>query len=199
MAKFIDISKRKSNTVKLTEPGEYTVFLFNFTGKVNVEIAGTGINVEILGIYIGRGQSAYQLNTVQHHVKGKSHSDLFVCGVFFDKSRFEYEGLIKIPKDAQQTHAYQRNRNIVMSKDASVESKPFLEIEADDEFCTHGSTTGGIAWDHIYYLQNRGISKQIARKLIIRGAIEEVFEKAHKRGHINVIVPYRKKVDRLLQ
>jgi len=151
--------------------------LYNYSGKLHVKIQKEGAKVYIFGIYIGKNEDNIKIMTIQDHQKGNSLSDLFIRGVFFDNSKFLYEGLITIAKNAQQSNAYQKNQNLLLSKGAYVDSRPFLEIEANDVRCTHGSTTGRIDKEQLNYLNIRGISNENAQKLIVDGFIEEIFTK----------------------
>lgn len=154
--------------------GDYYIYLNNFSGSLLVDIKNSDINVFIRGLYMGKKNRNYKLNTIQKHSSPKSLSDLLIKGVFYDRSKFSYEGLIRIEKNAQQTHAYQKNQNLVLSPNTIVDSKPFLEILANDVFCTHGSTTGGINDEQLFYLSTRGLSRKKSEKLIIEGFTKDV-------------------------
>src|SRR3989338_1146295 len=103
--------------------------------------------------------------------------NLFIRGVFFDESKFLYQGLIRIEKNAQKSHAYQKNQNLIMSKNCFVDSRPFLEILANDVFCTHGSTTGGLNEEQLYFLQSRGLEKAQAAELLVLGFVDDLLGK----------------------
>ena len=117
------------------------------------------------------------METIQRHIAPESTSNLLIKGVFYDESKFIYQGLIRIEKEAQKSHAYQKNQNIIMSDKCFIDSRPFLEILANDVFCTHGSTTGKLNQKQIYYLQTRMLDKSAAEKLIIDGFIREITAK----------------------
>ncbi len=174
---FILKGIKKEEILRFSVPGRYFVFLFNFSGEVRVEIEKEGVEVYIFGVYFGKNKDNFSLSTVQHHKVGGSVSDLLVKGVFTEESRFFYQGLIRIEKKAQKSHAYQKNQNLVLSPKVFVESRPFLEILANDVFCTHGSTTGRLDKDQLLYLRMRGISESRAKKLLVRGFINEVFDR----------------------
>jgi len=169
--------------------------LYNFSGKLHVKIQKEQAKVYIFGIYVGKGDDNIKIKTIQDHQIGKSLSDLFIRGVFFDNAKFLYEGLITIAKNAQQSNAYQKNQNLLLSKGAFVDSRPFLEIEANDVRCTHGSTTGRIDKEQLYYMNMRGIDNENAQKIIVDGFIEEVFIKiAEISGKSSDIDMLRKKI-----
>lgn len=143
-------------------------------GKVTINIKGKNANVQILGIIIGSDNQKIDLYTIQEHKNTGSISDLLVKSVLFGKSRLQYRGLIKIEKGAQKSNAYQKNQNLLISKDAYVDSRPYLEILANDVRCTHGATVGKIDQGQLYYLMSRGIDEKSATKLIIEGFFHEV-------------------------
>lgn len=169
--------------------------LYNYSGKLHVKIQKEQAKVYIFGIYVGKGDDNIKIKTIQDHQMGKSLSDLFIRGVFFDNAKFLYEGLITIAKNAQQSNAYQKNQNLLLSKGAFVDSRPFLEIEANDVRCTHGSTTGRIDKEQLYYMNMRGIDNENAQKIIVDGFIEEVFVKIEEiSGKSSDIDMLRKKI-----
>ena len=175
--KFIDVSQEKKEKYMVNTPGKHVFFIANYSGSVNIEINSPDAEVFIYGVYIGRGKDNFKLNTIQHHKSGNNVSDLLVKGVFFDESKFIYEGLIRIDKKAQKSNAYQKNQNIIMSPGVFIDSRPFLEILANDVRCTHGSTTGKLSEDMLYYLQTRGIDYNKAEKLLIEGFVGDVFDR----------------------
>ena len=197
--KFIELNQTQKNKITITKAGAYTIFLFNRSGKVILEIKVKDVDINIYGLFIGKGSENFHLNTIQHHSEVESTSNLLIKGIFFDQSEFYYEGLIKIDLQAQRSHAYQKNQNIILGSKARVESKPYLEIEANDVFCTHGSTTGKISPNQIHYLQTRGINKKKAEKLILQGFTREIFDLLTKAGvSSKIVTSYQNKVKNIL-
>jgi Fe-S cluster assembly protein SufD len=94
-----------------------------------------------------------------------------------DDSRTIFSGIIKVAEDAQKTDAYQTNRNLLLSSTAEANSLPGLEIEANDVKCSHGTTTGQIDEQELFYMLSRGIKKETARELFVFGFFEEVIAK----------------------
>lgn len=180
--KFVDVAKEKKERYLVKTPGKHVFFVFNYSGALNVEIKSPNSEVFIFGIYIGRNDDNFKLNTVQHHAVGQNASDLLIKGVFFGESKFTYEGLIRIDKKAQKTNAYQKNQNLIMSPNVFVDSRPFLEILANDVRCTHGSTTGKLDSEQLYYLQSRGIDYNKAEKLLIKGFVGDIFDRMKSLG-----------------
>ena len=183
MINFINLNKTKTKKLNFTKSGKYIVFFQNLSGKFSFELKEKGIDLQILGLFIGKNKDRFQVETIQHHVAPNSVSNLLIKGVFYDESKFIYQGLIRIEKAAQKTHAYQKNQNLIMSDSCFVDSRPFLEILANDVFCTHGSTTGKLNQEQIYYLQTRNLAKKSAEKLLIDGFIQEIPSRIKQYGY----------------
>lgn len=181
MITLINLNKEKKEKLVFDKPGKYVIFFHNLSGKFTFSLLATGINVDIYGVFIGRRSDEFRVETTQLHKAPGATSNLFIKGVFDEDSKFIYSGLIKIEKEAQKSHAYQKNQNLVLSSKSFIESKPYLEILANDVFCTHGSTTGKLNEEELYYLQARGIDKKRAQKVLIDGFISEVGEKIREK------------------
>lgn len=179
--KFIDLNKIKEDHVKIDKKGQYVVFFHNRSGKLTFELAASGIELYIYGLFTGKKGDDFNIETIQHHTAPGSLSDLFIKGVFEDDSRLVYQGLIRLEKSAQQSHAYQKNQNLVLSPDVFVDSRPFLEILANDVFCTHGSTTGKLNKDQVFYAISRGLSKKSAEDMLVQGFIDEIYNKVKEK------------------
>ena len=175
--KFINLNQTKETKLIFDRPGDYTVFFYNLSGEFDFKIKSSGINLDIYGLFIGNKADNFQLKTNQYHIAPNSTSNLLIKGVFDDQSQFIYQGLIKIEKTGQKSHAYQKNKNLILSEKVYVDSRPFLEILANDVFCTHGSTTGKINEESLFYLKSRGLSQKIAEKLYVSGFIQEIIDK----------------------
>ena len=143
-------------------------------GDVKIIINGKKTEVQILGIIIGHGKQKINLYTLQDHLKPESKSDLLIKSVLFDEAKFYYQGLIKIEKDAQKSNAYQKNQNILMSPKSWADSRPTLEILANDVRCTHGVTIGKIDPQQTFYLKSRGLSEKLAQKMLLEGFLNEI-------------------------
>ncbi|OGK31314.1 hypothetical protein A3B02_02630 [Candidatus Roizmanbacteria bacterium RIFCSPLOWO2_01_FULL_42_14] len=182
MMKFTAITAQSQSAFTILEPGKHVFFLHNYSGDLTIDIATPDAEIFIYGIYIGRNTDHFTLHTTQHHRTGKNISDLLIKGVFFDDSKFLYEGLIQIDPGAQQSNAYQKNQNLLLSPNAFVDSRPFLEIKANDVRCTHGSTTGRLNQDQLMYLDMRGLSAADAEKVLVEGFVHDVFAKMQEIG-----------------
>ncbi len=188
---FIDITHSKEHSIQITKPGETVLFLYNASKEITIDLLVKDAEVKIFGVFVGTNNESYKLHVTQHHVEGLTTSNLLVKGVFKHQSRFEYEGLIRIEEGAQQSAAYQKNQNLMMSEDATVSTRPFLEILANDVFCTHGATTGKASADQMNYVQARGVKKDEAEKVIAEGFILEVFQKLEESGIIEEVCAYK--------
>lgn len=172
----------EKNEVHIKSGEDKVIFILvtenaNQDGRVEVYIDGKNANVQILGAIIGSRKQQIKLYTYQDHKEKEGVSDLFIKAVLFDESRFAYEGMIKIEKGAQKSNAYQKNQNLLIGEKAWADSRPGLEILANDVRCTHGATIGKINNEEIYYLNTRGLTKSDAEKLIIKGFLQEVIER----------------------
>jgi Fe-S cluster assembly protein SufD len=177
MHTFIDLNKQKKEVLLFDRSGQYVVFLHNISGKFTFEITAPGVELDIFGLFVGKGKEQFSIETTQLHAAPSSTSNLFIKGVFDDQSKFHYQGLVRIEKNGQKSHAYQKNQNLILSSETFVESKPFLEILTNDVFCTHGSTTGKLNKEQIFYAKSRGLSDENAEKVLVEGFINEIYDK----------------------
>lgn len=177
---YVTSSEDAQHTI--SSSGKHMFFMHNYSGELTVDVHVADAEVFIFGIYVGKGSDSFKVRTVQRHSVGRNVSDLFIKGVFYDNAKFHYEGLIRIDKGAQQSNAYQKNQNLILSPSAYVDSRPFLEIQANDVRCTHGSTTGAIDAEQLMYLNMRGLSPDDAQKLIVEGFIDDVFQRMEALG-----------------
>ncbi|MBT8337446.1 MAG: Fe-S cluster assembly protein SufD [Gemmatimonadetes bacterium] len=144
---------------------------------LNARLLGPGSNSDMLGLYFGADDQHFDHNTSQDHVAPHSHSDLLYKGALDDASRAAFRGIIRVHKGAQQTDAYQTNRNLLLSEDARADSLPNLEIEADDVKCSHGSTVGQLDDEQLFYLMSRGLPREKAERLVVLGFLGEVLSR----------------------
>ncbi len=144
---------------------------------LNAQLVGSGANSDMLGLCFGEGDQHFDHNTSQDHVAPHAYSDLLYKGALDGKARSVFRGIIKVHKGAQQTDAYQTNRNLLLSETARADSLPNLEIEADDVRCSHGATVGQLDQDHLFYLMSRGMSREVAERLVVIGFLGEVLSK----------------------
>ena len=142
--------------------------------NLNLSLDGEHIESHMYGLYIPNGSQHVDNHTLADHRKPNSVSNELYKGVLMDKSTGVFNGKIFVQEDAQKTNAYQNCRNVITSDSASMNSKPQLEIWADDVKCSHGTTTGKLNDEAIFYMQSRGIPKQEAIKLQLLAFAEDV-------------------------
>lgn len=147
--------------------------------KVNqhVELVGKGAQSQVNGILFTEGKQHICYQTLQHHVAPSCRSDFLYKAALQDKSRTVWRGMIKVDALAQKTDGYQRNDNLLLSTTARADSIPGLEIEADDVRCTHGSTTGKVDEELIFYAQSRGYTRQEATRMIVSGFFQQISDR----------------------
>lgn len=144
---------------------------------LNAQLRGSGANSDMLGLYFGDGDQHFDHNTSQDHVAPHAKSDLLYKGSLDEKARAVFRGIIKVHKGAQQTDAYQTNRNLLLSETARADSLPNLEIEADDVRCSHGATVGQLDQESLFYLMSRGMPRAVAERLVVIGFLGEVLSR----------------------
>lgn len=148
-----------------------------YRSETHGQIKGAGAHVNMVSLAVTDHQQEIDQRTLQTHSAPHATSDLLFKNALLDQSRTIFSGLIKVDKGAQQTDAYQTNRNLLLSKEADANSLPGLEIEANDVKCSHGATTSQIEDDEIFYMRARGIPERVAQELIVYGFFEEILEK----------------------
>jgi len=125
------------------------------------------------------------------HIAPNCHSNQLFKGVLDDMATGAFNGRIYVAKDAQGTMAYQKNNNILLTDDAKMDSKPQLEIYANDVKCSHGATVGQLDENSLFYLQSRGIEKREAKLMLMFGFAHEVIQNIR-------IEPLRERMDNLV-
>ena len=144
---------------------------------LNVIVDGENCHTELNGVYLGKEKQHLDNHTFVDHLYGNCTSSETYKGVMDDKSTGVFNGKVVVRQDAQKIEAYQSNGNVLLSDFSTVNSKPELEIYADDVRCSHGSTTGQLDDEAVYYLKTRGISEQKAKELLVVAFIGEVLNK----------------------
>lgn len=160
----------------------YTTGTFTFSGalvrnNLNVAIADPDSEAHLNGLFLAKGTQLVDNHTLVDHQKPNCNSNELYKGIVNDKSTGVFNGKIFVRKDAQKTNAYQSSKNILLSDDATLNTKPQLEIYADDVKCSHGTSTGKIDEEGLFYLRSRGIGEESARKILVHAFAGEVVEK----------------------
>ena len=155
------------------------IHLVNFssaTNSITIEQAGEGCETEIYALAYLHGEECVTTETHVKHAVGGGKSNQLIKFVLDDKACGRFIGDLKIVPDAQQTEAHQTNRNLLLSDEAEMRTQPQLEIYADDVQATHGASTGQLDESALFYMQQRGISKQKARQLLVNAFMKEVLD-----------------------
>jgi Fe-S cluster assembly protein SufD len=145
--------------------------------NVSVVLDGEGAEATLNGLYLGTGVQHIDNHTTIDHAKPRCPSHELYKGILSGKSRGVFNGKIKVRKDAQKTDAKQTNKNLILSDEASVDTKPQLEIFANDVKCTHGATIGQLDEEAIFYLRSRGVDVDRARDLLIYAFASDVVDR----------------------
>jgi len=147
--------------------------------KSNIEVAmqGPGAETQMLGILWGYDHQHTDYHTLQDHQAPNCTSDLLYKGALIDEAQSVFSGRIRVEKGAHRTDSYQANRTVILSDHASAYPSPNLEIEANDVRCTHGASVGKVDADQLFYLMSRGLSRELATKMIVEGFFEEVLQR----------------------
>ena len=143
---------------------------------LNVELQGEGAQANIYGAYVCGADERVKIAVDMHHKVPHCNSRQLFKGIAGGKSRVDFYGKIIVAQDAQRTEAYQENHNILLSDDARVDTKPQLEIYADDVKCSHGATIGRLNEEEQFYMRSRGITLEDARVLQMISFLAPVLE-----------------------
>lgn len=143
---------------------------------IESQLDGEGADCHIDGLYLTAGEQLVDNHLRVDHLKPHASSREFFKGVLSDRSRGVFSGRIFVAKDAQKTDAKQSNMSLLLSDDAQVDSKPQLEIFADDVKCTHGATIGQVDRDAVFYLRSRGIGEDAAVGILVHAFARESLE-----------------------
>ena len=144
--------------------------------NINIAVEGENCETHMNGSIVTKDQQHVDNHTFVDHQVSNCFSNENYKYVLNDKSTGVFNGRVVVQQDAQKINAYQKNGNILLSDDATINAKPELEIYADDVKCSHGSTTGQLDEDAIFYLQTRGISKEKARIILVNAFVSEVLD-----------------------
>lgn len=134
------------------------------------------IETNYYGLYLGSEKQHIDNHTFVDHAKPNCESNELYKGILDDKSRGVFNGRILVRKDAQKTNAYQSNKAVLLSKSATIDTKPELEIYADDVKCSHGATVGHLDDTAYFYIRSRGIPSDLAKSMLIRAFADDVVE-----------------------
>lgn len=167
--------------------------------NITAVLSGEGIESTVNGLYLGTGTQHIDNHTVIDHAQPHCNSHELYKGILSGKSRGVFNGKIFVRKDAQKTDAKQTNKNLVLSDEASIDTKPQLEIFANDVKCTHGATIGQLDEEAIFYLRSRGIDLGKARDILIFAFASDVVDRLNiepLRDHLHAMIHDRLETER---
>lgn len=144
--------------------------------NLNIALNGENCETHLNGLFITSDTQHVDNHTLVDHRKPHCESNQTYKGILDEKSTGIFNGKIFVQRDAQKTNAYQSSKNILLSDDATINTKPQLEIYADDVKCSHGSSTGKIDDDALFYLRARGLGIASARKLLLHAFVNDVMQ-----------------------
>jgi Fe-S cluster assembly protein SufD len=170
-----------TTTVHVAADGRYDSFALATGGalarnEVTVTLDGPGASCRLDGGYLGRGRQHIDTTTEIIHAKPHTTSHEAFKGVLDDQGRGVFQGRIVVEKDAQKTDGQQSCRTLLLSDRAEIDTKPELEIYADDVKCSHGATVGEIEPDALFYLRARGVDEAEARRMLIEAFLGDVLD-----------------------
>ena len=144
--------------------------------NINIHLQEAHANCQLLGTYHGKDKSHIDHHLNVFHEHSHCESDQFYKGVVDDQSRVVFNGKIYVAKDAQKSISHQKNDTILLSAHAEIDTKPELEIYANDVICSHGATVGALDEAALFFLCTRGISETQARDMLLSAFMREVFQ-----------------------
>lgn len=141
---------------------------------IKVALEGEGAEIFLNGLHVLSGDARAESNTYIDHVAPATTSNQLYKCLLRDTAYSLFNGRIMVRREAQLTNAYQLNKNMLLSTEARADTRPVLEIFADDVKCSHGATIGHLDRDQLFYLQTRGIDKASAGEMLMEGFVEDV-------------------------
>ena len=145
--------------------------------NIRTDLAGEGVECVLNGLYLTRDDQLADHHMVVEHAQPHCNSHEYYNGILDGRSKGVFHGRILVRQAAQKTDAKQTNKNLLLSEDATVDTKPQLEIYADDVKCTHGATVGQLNDESIFYLRARGLAPRPARRMLIHAFAGEIIER----------------------
>lgn len=186
------------NTTHITQTGRSNVHTVTITlnggivrNNMNLVLDAAGNETHLYGLYLLRGKTHVDNHTLIDNRQPNCFSNQFYKGIADDASTAVFNGRIMVQPDAQKTNAYQSNKNILLSDQATINTKPQLEIFADDVKCSHGCTVGQLDDEALFYLRARGIPKADAEVLLLQAYAADILEQIKP-------APLRKHVEKLI-
>jgi len=166
--------------------------------NTDIIMEAAGNEAHMYGLYLLKGRTHVDNHTLVDNTKPNCFSNEFYKGIIDEYATGVFSGKIFVRPDAQKTNAYQSNKNILLSDNATVNTKPQLEIFADDVKCSHGCTVGQLDEEALYYLRTRGISKEHAQSMLLHAFAADIMEQIKieaLRKHVEELITERLSVN----
>lgn len=186
LTKITQLSPQTSHFYKLRADVDKSATLKNLTINLNSKLGRNDLDIhlnsahahaQIDGLYPLKDDEHFDTFSAIHHHHADTTSDQLYKGVLDDQSRGVFTGKVYIHRDAQRVDANQLNQNILLSKKARINTRPQLEVYADDVKCAHGATIGQIGEEELFYLESRGVTKDQAYQMLCHAFIKEVIDR----------------------
>ena len=171
--KFTRVDQREDSYYKFTSFSNSSLIASN---DIKVSMNGENSECDLKGIYFTTNNSQFNTHVVVDHNVPHTKSNQYFKGILSDKSKAVFSGKIYVKRGAQKSYAEQKDLNLIMSKGAEIDTKPSLEIYADDVECSHGATAGHVDESTLYYMMSRGIDKKTATQMLVNGFASEIIE-----------------------
>ncbi len=159
--------------------------------NIRTNLAGEGVECVLNGLYLTHDEQLADHHMIVEHAKPHCNSHEYYNGILDGRSKGVFHGRILVRPNAQKTDAKQTNKNLLLSDDATIDTKPQLEIYADDVKCTHGATIGQLNEESIFYLRARGIGLETARRMLIHAFAGEIIDRIR-------YAPAREEMDKIV-
>ena len=171
-----------TNQVEVRAKGVYDNTTLTLSGEMvrnnhNVVLKGSHSAAHLYGLFSAKGAQLVDNHTLMDHQVPDCESNELYKGIASGRSAGVFNGKIFVRRDAQKTNAYQSSKNILLSDDATINTKPQLEIYANDVKCSHGTSTGKVDEEALFYLRSRGVGEQSARKLLLASFAGEIIKR----------------------
>ena len=168
-------------TVQQARDSQFNSFTFDNGGGIvrtdlHTKLQAENARCQLYGVYLVKNKQHIDNHTIIDHLSSHTYSTEHYKGIIADQARAVFNGRVYVAPHAQKIVSKQHNANLLLSKQAEIDTKPELEIYADDVQCAHGATVGQLDNDMIFYMTTRGISEIEARQLLTHGFIREMFE-----------------------
>ena len=149
-----------------------------FRSSIKSNLNGKNSSISIDGLFLGNKDEFIDNNIIINHNKENTDSKVIYKGILDNNAKAVFNGLVNVPFRSKNINSDQKNHNIILSKTAKINSNPKLKISCDDVKCSHGSTTGNLDKDALFYLRSRGISLKKAKKILLNSFINEIIDKS---------------------